>query len=567
MGAAIRRGTALLALVCLVASGSGRSAADGFAEAERNGEQARRALVVANTFLSDWASRLQADALLVPDPGHRSVWTVRFATRLHPLLAGAAYLTDRKLLQGLVSAIPAQEESTVSRLLRLPDDYDLSSGRHATSSADPERIALSSAAYVHLGLAPIAEMAGAGPWADRLKAIVDDMFTLATVTTPFADGPLPSSRAEINGHLLCVLPGLAARTGDDHYLALARRIGDAYCKGVLPANRGLPASVWNFDANRAVNAGISLDNTGWPIISGLVGLFSVETALGTDRRHVYGPPLAQMLNVLFRNAATPEAHFYARIEPDRRKGYTVDRKNRTADWPRLLEAAVICGRLTGNDTYAEVAARALIALPETYEKVWRGRPERLLGSLPGVLNLLHRLGDAGRGPSRPVSAWLDEQMANLLTGDTGPRNQLDPIALTRAALAYAWYKSSGMHTVPWAPDLQFGASTAGDSTFIALESTTAWDGRLTFDTRLSIAGSRQPVPFQAYPIRFGVEPQTDYGIRIEGAGGQAIWAGSLLSDGLRVPLKPDRVIRIQIWPEATAADTVVTDTLHTPGIP
>ena len=67
----------------------------------------------------------------------------------------------------------------------------------------------------------------------------------------------------------------------------ARRIGDAYCLGVLPQNGDLPASSWDFRAGKARDAGLSLDDTGLPIIQGLILLYAVESSQGSQRAATY----------------------------------------------------------------------------------------------------------------------------------------------------------------------------------------------------------------------------------------------------------------------------------------
>jgi hypothetical protein len=540
------------------------AAEDRFLAAERNGLHAQAALEAVHAFLLYWSERTDGETALIPAPRDRGVWTVRAAGQLYPLLGASALLTDRALFDDLIARMPSEEEALTARLLRLPDDYDLSAGKHVTPSADPERTALLSAAYAHEGLAPVSDIAGPGPWANRLAAIVDDLFTLATVETPYSEGPLPSGSAEINGHLLCVLPRLATYTGNEKYLSWARRIGDAYCKGVLPGNRGLPASRWDFEAGRATNAGLSLDATGAPIVAGLVGLYAVEASLRSDRQAVYARPVAGMLDILLARATTPEGQFYARIEPDRRDGYAVDRKNRTADWPRLLSAVLTFGQIAGNETYIQAVARALDTLPAAYARVWRGRPDRLAGSLPGVLHLLSRTRDDRPVQAAQIETWVDDRIAELLSQDAPSPGSAAEQNMIRASLAYAWHKSAGLRISPWSEQTRCGAYVAGDTVWVAISTDEPWEGRIEFDVRCGGELSRIAPPCQAYPASFPIYPEAEYGIRIVGAGGRAIWTGSLLKDGLTADITPGHPVHIQMHlappaPLPTQADTLGID--------
>jgi hypothetical protein len=537
------------------------AAEDRFLAAEGNGRQAQAALVAAQAFLLHWAEYTAGETTLIAAPRDRGVWTVRAAGQLYPLLGAAARLTDRELFDDLITRMPSEEAALTARLLRLPDDYDLSAGKHVTPSADPERIALLSAAYAHEGLAPMSDIAGQGPWTDRLVALVDDLFTLATVETPFSDGPLPSGSAEINGHLLCVLPRLAVWTGDEKYLTWARRIGDAYCGGVLPGNRGLPASRWDFGSGKATNAGLSLDATGAPIVAGLVGLYALEASIGSSRQEAYARPLANMLDILLARATTPEGQFYARIEPNRRDGYSVDRKNRTDDWPRLLSAVLTFGRISGNEAYIRAVSRALDALPAAYASVWRSRPDRLAGSLPGVLHLLSRMRDDRPVRTAQIEAWVDDRIVELLQQSTPSRGSAAESNLIRASLAYAWHKSAGLRVSPWTEQIRCGAYVVGDTAWVAISTDEPWEGQVIFDVRNGDWADQDEPPCQAYPTSFPIYPEAEYGIRIVGAGGRAIWTGSLLEGGLSADLAPGHPVYVQLHLAPPAPLPTRTDTL------
>jgi hypothetical protein len=543
---------ATLALLFLSGPIEAQDAPDRFAIADSNGSRARQALAYANAFLKKWAERKDDGSALLQGTKGRNVWSVRStATRVYPQMAAAAYLTDRDLFDGLVTAVLADEARLTARLLRLPDDYDLGKARPVLPSADPDRISISSAAYVSKGLAPVAELTGPGPWVDRIRAIVDDLFTLSTVVSPFDGEAIPSSDAEVNGHILCALPRLAAWTGEGKYLDWARRIADAYCRGVIPANRGLPADRWDFAAGRARESGLSLNGTGYPIITGLVDLYAFEMNSGTDRAAIYGPPVGRMIEILLTHAMAPEGQFYARIEPERRGGYSVDRKNRSTAWAHLLSAVLTYGQASNNEAHIQTVLRALEGLPAIHDRVWRDSPRRLASELPGLLTLLHRTRPYRTDSANSLEGWVDARMAGLFAEDLPAKERIDEDILARAALSYAWHKATGMRVAPWADSVRCGTTTAGDTLYVSLSSGARWEGRIFFDT---VGDQGQPAriedrpPALRFPNVYPIRSDLDYAIEVQGAGGSAIWDGSLMEGGFEVTLSPTRTVNVRIHP-------------------
>jgi hypothetical protein len=102
--------------------------------------------------------------------------------------------------------------------------------------------------YVKDGLLAVSERFGSGPWFGRMREAVDAILEVAYVEAQA--GPIPSNGTEANGELLQVLPRLHWATGDERYLRMAERIGEAYLFEVFPNNQGLPADYWDFQAQR-----------------------------------------------------------------------------------------------------------------------------------------------------------------------------------------------------------------------------------------------------------------------------------------------------------------------------
>ncbi len=517
-----------------------------FETALENGIRAREALREAHRFLLKWAARKDKQTALIRSGPKSDRWTVRgTATRLYPQMVLSAYLTDQTLFNGLLRQTLRDEIRLTSRLTRLPDNFDLTAGRFFHGLIDTDRILTSASGYAAEGLSAITEVVGPDAWSARMQAIVDDLFARAAVRTPYSNGPLPSGSAEINGNLLRLLPRLADQTGNPAYLEWARRIGDAYCLGVLPRNGGLPAHRWDFNAERAQNAALSLNSAGYPIIEGLILLYAVEAARGSDRALIYRPTLAHMLNVLLSHTRSPEGLFYARIEPDRRGGYAVNRKNRSSTWPQLLASCLLFGQISGNTTYSEPVYEILRTLPKIHARAWGDRPDIAARDIPGILSLLARarssLMPADTAAYTAALTWVDERMETLLKSTpSSPRSENSEAAFARAALSYAWFKTAGIRLDPWREDLACGATVAGDTLYLALRSDLPWQGRFAFDIprHQEHNGFAEPYPFNhGFPERFPIQSDAYYTIHISGAGGSATWAGSLLREGLQITLK------------------------------
>ena len=565
LGAGIPTHVAIAAaagLVVLAAGFSGvRADESRFEAALRNGERANGALRVVHRTLAKWANRKHAGSALIRGGPNGDRWTVRgTAGGLYPQLALAAHLTQRDLLDGLLTETLRDEIRLTSRLMRLPDDYDLLEGRFLHDLIDGDRIVTSASEYAAQGLTTVTNVLGPGPWAERTQAIVDDLLARASIQTPFSEGLMLSGDAEVNGNLLCVLPLLAEWSGDPRYLEWARRIADVYCLGILPKNGGLPPLRWNFRADRPQDAELRLDGAGCSIITGLVLLYAVEAGGGSDRAPIYRPVLSNMWDVLLAQARNSEGYFYARIEPDGRGAYSVDRRNRSRHWADLLATCVLFGQASGNPAYVQPARDMLQALPQSYARTWGNRSDATAEAVPGILTLLARILETEPMPDATdldrLRSWIDREVPKVLRAPPAGRGvdeEHRDAVLLRSALSYAWFRTAGMAIRPWNENVVYGATVTDDTLYVALRSDEeAWEGRLLFDTApggspAACANSR------GFPDWFAIDPDSYYRIEVQGAGGTATWSGSLLRHGLQVDLEPQeactvRIVRLSDFP-------------------
>ncbi len=310
-----------------------------FQVARENAALSVNTLPQIHDLLVAWAGRKDTESSLLRAGPEGDRWSIATtAAQLFPSLVIAAWLTDHPLYAGLLRETLRDEINLTSRLAALPDDYDLERRRFVHATTDADRI-VANASHYAVGLSRAVVLTGPGPWTDRMRAIVDAAFLRAAVTTDFAEGPIPSDRSGVNGRYLKLLPLLSSATRDEGYLYYARRIGDAYCVGVMPKNGGLPADRWDFAADRARDGELTLDDGGVAIIEGLVSLYGAEVEDSSARADVYRPMISGMFDTIFRHGRTPGGRISRRIDPDARGGYRIDRRRASKHEARLLSAA------------------------------------------------------------------------------------------------------------------------------------------------------------------------------------------------------------------------------------
>jgi len=482
---------------------------------QSSAQDTRPHLEHADAILDRWVARKDTRTSLLA--GSRDQWRIRtMAAQLYPALVLTAWFTNTDLLDGLLRETLKDETRLTSRLSVFPDDYHLNQGRFLRGSRNPQEILLNASAYVG-GLSRIAAVTGHGPWTDRLKSIVDALFLRADITTDFAEGPLPSDDIRVTGRVLKALPMLAELYNDEGYLYYARRLADAYCVGVMPKNGGLPPERWNFESDKAGAASLILEEDGVSFMEGLVALYAIEVRDETARADVYRPTLSAMFDVLFTRGLKENGHFYRRLQPDGRGGYSIDRKRESPNTVRLLLAAHLYGQLSGNASYIEKAIDGL----DTYQPA----EDRHLTELPALYDAAPLSQSIRRAATR---------IADRLAIDT-PNVTNDPeqdAAHLTALLSAAWATSAGSRTIPWRSDTSPVAETQGAHITLSLNVSKPWAGRLFLDN----ARSHSQLAISGFPKSFRILPERDYEITSTLSGGIATWSGALISDGLRVDI-------------------------------
>jgi hypothetical protein len=455
--------------------------------------------------LDRWVARKDISTSLIA--GNDRGWSIRTtASELYPALVLTAWFTNADLYNGLLLETLKDEERLTSRLSVFPDDYHLKNKRFARSSRNEAEILINASAYAG-GLARIASTVGHSPWTDRLRGIVDAMFLRANVATDYAEGALPSNDLRVSGRILKTLPLLAELFEDEGYLYYARRIGDAYCVGVLPKNGGLPAERWNFEADKARASSLILNDDGVSFIEGLVGLYAVEVKDASARADIYRPTLSGMFDVLFKQGLKENGRFYRRLQPDGRGGYSIDRKRESLHTIRILVAAHRYGELSGNTTYITHAREALARYVPKKEDA-RDLPYLREASL--------------------FSPHASEAIDHILPEPSVDADQTQDAIALYALLAEAWSRNAGVRVDPWRSDLKISSAVIENGLRITLSTDGGWTGVLhpRHSRPLSIPAAT------GFPDQFQIRNDQTYKIN-----DQAIWSGNSLSDGISIDFR------------------------------
>ena len=203
-----------------------------FEIALENGKLANEGFQRCRNFIAGWLNHADPKTGLIPRNLNRDkdIWNAKdSAADNYPFMVLTAAITDRPMFDGPMLDMLRTETKITSRIGAMPDTYSFSKAGFKDEQPNLEGIIFGSSEYIKDGLLPLTEWLGPSPWADRMIAILDDIFKHAAVETPF--GKIPSTNQEINGEMLQTLCRVYYMTGERKYLAWAIRLGDYYLLG------------------------------------------------------------------------------------------------------------------------------------------------------------------------------------------------------------------------------------------------------------------------------------------------------------------------------------------------
>jgi hypothetical protein len=482
---------------------------------EANGAAYARAIAASERTLQAWLRDADPATGLMPDrvDGEARVATPHnFAADLYPYLILTARLTDPALYDGKMLEMLRQEVQFMTAEASLPGNRDLRAGTLGPASL------FGAGEYAKDGLLTVTELLGRTPWFDRMAQMIADAMDRAPIESKW--GRLPAEDSELNGDFLQVLVRLHTMTGDQRYLAWARRIGDAYVEEVLPGNFGVPSTKWNFTTHTGESA-LRLRDHGNELIVGLTLLFALESDLTSERATRYAPAVRTMLDRVLASA-NPDGMLFNQV--DARTLMPIDRVL-SDNWGYVYGAMYTFYQVTGEEKYRDAVRRVLTALPAYRAHIWEPRPKdpRLpLGSFDGYADTIESaLYLVNREPVPGALEWIESETARMLAMQRPDGHLEDWYGegnFNRTLLLYALMKSQGVMPAAKAPGLALGAVRDGQTLRVhvaGVERVT-----LQFDTarhRRVLNFARNYVRLNEFPEWYPVDPTWLY--RITGPDG------------------------------------------------
>jgi len=503
-------------------------------QARGNAAQFERAVQAADRVMRAWLKHADSRTLLLPDrpraePSSRVYTPHNSGADLYPYLILTAHLTDPDLYRGRLMEMLRNEVRYTTVQRSIPANLTLASGALGPPSF------FGAAEYAKDGLIAVTEYLGRAPWFHRMADMIADAMTDATVPSRF--GMLPADDAETNGDYLQALVRLAVMTGDQRYLAWARRIGDAYVEEVLPGSGGVPGFTWNFQTHSGAPR-LRLRDHGNETIVGLLMLYALEHQLGSPRAQSYRPVIERMLDRVLKSA-NADGLLYNEVNVETLAPLNTGLSD---NWGYVYGAVYTYYMVTGETRYRDAVVHVLRNLPKYRRYVWEPRddPALPLGSFDGYADAIESaIYLASREPVPEAFDWIDSEMDVMLKMQRPDGHIEDWYGegnFNRTALLYAYMKSQGVRPERWRPGVRIGSVRDGPQLRLHIEAPAAL--RIQFDYarhRRVLNFAKNYVRLNEFPEWFTVDENHLYRVRRAGASdaGQ-VFLGSELIAGVEL---------------------------------
>lgn len=455
-------------------------------------------------------------------------WNYRdTAADCYPFYVWAAFYTDQRVFETVMVDTLSAEQRLCNHVDRLPVRYNMDTAQKVITDFDT--MIFGASEYAKDGLVPIVEITGRdGPWFDRLRGIVDDLFKHAPHDTPH--GKIPSKNIEVNGELLQILARLHCMTGERKYLDWAHRLGDYY---LLPGGF-VPAK---------------LSDHGCEIVGGLGLVFAIDTKADPKKARQYQPHMEHMFDEILRRGTNSDGIIIGSLGKE--PGPHDDAPTRDG-WGYDFVSFLDYDLALGTQRYRDAIRRPLAnLLKPRYEKFDWGHRSRdnVADSVEGGLYLLHRY------PVPEGFVWADREIATYLVDHTDPERLWDVHKLeantVRTVLIHTMLHTRNTIARPWQQGLALGAAPVAGGICVFMKSDRAYEGRIQFDVprHRIFMGFEQDWPrMNSVPEWFTVSPDESHVYRVEDfdATSTQIVSGKRLSEGLPVELKPNKPLRLVV---------------------
>ena len=515
-----------------------------------NAALANEAFSRCERYLTAWKAKIDSESGLLPQAlsSENNIWTPEnsAADNFPFMVIAAHFLKPVPAASILFQRAMIGEKLFTIQSSRLPTAYDLVKAKKIEREVD--RLIFGASEYAKDGLVPMLEILGPGPWALRMQELVEGIFALAPVVTPY--GRLPSTNAEVNGEMLQILCRLYWMTGKGKYLEWARRIGDAYCYEVIVKHHGLPAHHWDF-ATHTGDGRFKARDHGCEIVSGLSLLFAVERELDSRRADSYYHAIKLMLDrIQYLAADSSSGLLYNEVNAVTGE-ITGSRPGFSDCWGYNYYAYYTFYLATGEDKYLDCVRRVLENINRYKNYRWEPRSDGsqsqdgYADAIEGALGLLSHLRVPG------AFEWVESEIRRLfefqrddgiLEGWWGDGN------FSRTALMYAFYKTQGAYCTTWRKDLYLAAEETADGLEVYLKAEKPWAGKLRFDParhRHFLGMSRDYPRINAFPEWFTVEPLEVYVVERKGKQPERV-LGDQLINGFPLSLDAGSSVRVTV---------------------
>lgn len=510
-----------------------------FKKASENAEQAREGFTRSDAYMNAWLEHADPESKLIPRNLHSdsTIWNAQDAAAdNYPFMVLTSFFTDQELYQGVMHEMLENETRLTSRVKSMPDTYSFVRQDFQNEEVAMERVLFGTSEYIKDGLLPLSEWLGKSPWSERMISMLRDMDEYVDVAGGFGDSYFGNApEAEVNGELLQVLSRIYWMTGDQKFLDWAVQIGDYYLLG-----ENYPLTAFDY---------LRLRDHGCELISGLCELYATLHFADQDKKNTYQPKLHQLLNYILENGRNEDGLFYNAINPQ--TGEVVDAQ--AADtWGYTLNGYYAVYMVDSVEAYKEAVEKVFQNLSKYQNFDWEGgSADGYADAIESALNLYNRIPDAR------AAQWIDSEIKVMWSmQDSSHRENTEQWRGTgiiegwhgdgnfaRTTIMHNLWKSQGTYVQPWNSEIKLGAEVQGDTLFIAMASSTPWEGKLFFDQPRHASSMKLPVDWpriNQFPEWFTVDKEGTYQwIDVQEEASQTL-AGQTLINGVPLTLAAEK---------------------------
>lgn len=487
-------------------------AQDNWSEAERNGEQGRKAFLACWNFVHGWLQHADETTGLIPrNLSTNNIWNAKDAAAdNYPFMVLSTFYTDKALYEGRMHEMLATEQRVANRVGKLPDDWDLDEQRFSSEDVDMPAIIFGASEYVKDGLLPVTELLGSSPWSVRLVELLDGIWDHAAIESEV--GLLPAESHEVSGEMMQSLSRMYWMTKESRYKEWAYRLADYFLLHHSPV-----------EADQ-----LRLDDHGCEIIGGLSEVYYIASIEDPDKHEAWRPPMHQILDRVLEVARDDNGLLVSLLNPKTGEWKTQDR---TDNWGYNYNAFLVVAQVDDEPKYRDAVEFALSNLMANKDYPWEADgSDGIADSLEGGLNLVNRL------PVPEALEWCNYMGRRLLAKqrDTGVIEGWHGDGnFARTALMYALWKTQGAYLESWRADLQLGAVRDDHGgVLISVAADWPWKGKIRFDVPRHSVYLNMPSDYprlNQFPEWFTVSAEAVY---VDEAGTE--YSGETLLKGLEV---------------------------------